>query len=176
MKHVRNWLMPQLNKDSNDYIFQQDGSPGHYKKVRGYLNRNLPQRWIGRTGKEDDALMRWPPQSPDLTPRNFFFWGFMKDNVSVPPIPANLQIFATVSLLLWLWSIVICWHACGTKWTIAYMSAVLPKVDTLSICKICKKNLESFSLYRPNNYHDPLSSLFVANFKIFHGLMNNSVI
>jgi len=45
------------------------------------------------------------------------------------------------------------------------MSAVLPKVDILSICEIYKKkNLESFSLYRRKNYHDPFSSLFVANF------------
>jgi len=51
-----NWLMPHLNEDSNNYIFQQDDSPAHYKDVRGYLNRNLPQRWIERTGKEDDAL------------------------------------------------------------------------------------------------------------------------
>jgi hypothetical protein len=27
-----------------------------------------------------------------------------------------------------------------------------------------KKNLESFSVYRHKNYHDPLCSLFVANF------------
>ena len=27
-----------------------------------------------------------------------------------------------------------------------------------------KKNLESFSLYRRKKYHDPLGSLFVANF------------
>jgi len=27
-----------------------------------------------------------------------------------------------------------------------------------------KKNLESFSLYRLKNYHDQLSSLFLANF------------
>jgi len=33
-----NWLMPQLNEGSNDYIFQQDGSPAHYKEVRGHLN------------------------------------------------------------------------------------------------------------------------------------------
>ena len=48
---LENWLMPQLNEDSNDYIFQQDGSPAHYKDVRGYLKRNLPQRWIGHTSK-----------------------------------------------------------------------------------------------------------------------------
>ena len=97
---LENWLMPQFNEDSNDYTFQQDGSPTHYKDVRRYLNRNLPQRWIGRTGKEDDALMRWPHRSPDLTPCDFFFWGFVKDTVFVPPLPANLQIFATVSPLL----------------------------------------------------------------------------
>jgi len=27
-----------------------------------------------------------------------------------------------------------------------------------------KKNMESFSLFRRKNYHDPLRSLFVANF------------
>jgi len=57
-----------------------------------------------RTGQEDDALMRWPPRSPDLTPYNFFLWGFVKDTVFVPPLPANLQdlrnrITATVALV-----------------------------------------------------------------------------
>jgi len=160
---LENWLMPQMNEDSNDYIFQQDGSPAHHKDVRGYLNRNLPQRWIGRTGK-DDALMRWPPRSPDLTPCDFFFWGFVKDTVFVPPLPANLQIFATVSPLLWFWSTVVCWLACGTRWAIAKMSAVLPNVYTLSICEICNKKSESFSIYRRKNYRDLLSSLSVANF------------
>ena len=102
---------------------------------------------------------------PGINPVRIFFWRFVKDTVFVPTLPANLQIFATVSPLLWLWSTVVCWHACGTRWTIAWISAVLPTVDTLSICEICKnKNLESFSLYRRKNYHDPLSSLFVANF------------
>ena len=30
--------------------------------------------------------------------------------------------------------------------------------------KYVNKNLESFSVYRRKKYHDPLSSLFVANF------------
>jgi len=29
---LENWLMPQLNEDSNDYIFQQDRSRAHYHK------------------------------------------------------------------------------------------------------------------------------------------------
>jgi hypothetical protein len=56
------WLMPQLTKDSNGYIFQQDGCPAHYHRdVQGYLDQNLPQRWIGCRGQEDDTLMQWPP-------------------------------------------------------------------------------------------------------------------
>ena len=46
---------------------------------------------IGRTGQEDDALMRWSPRSPDLTPCDFSLWGFVKDTVFVPLLPANLQ-------------------------------------------------------------------------------------
>jgi hypothetical protein len=41
-------------------------------------------------------------------------------------------------------------------------SAVLPKVD--ASVKYVKKNLENFSLYGHKKYHDPLRSLFVANF------------
>jgi hypothetical protein len=35
--------------------------------------------------------MWWPPRSPDLTPCDFTFWGFVKDTVFVPPLPADLQ-------------------------------------------------------------------------------------
>jgi hypothetical protein len=47
-----------------------------HRDLRGYLNQILPQIWIERTRQEDDALIRWPPRSPDLTPCDFFFWGF----------------------------------------------------------------------------------------------------
>jgi hypothetical protein len=63
--------------------------PAH-KDLRGYLNQILPQKWIERTGQEDDALMRWPPRSPDLTPCDIFFWEVVKDTVFVPPLPDNL--------------------------------------------------------------------------------------
>jgi len=30
-----------------------------------------------------------PPGSPDATPRDFFLWGYVKDQVYVPPLPAS---------------------------------------------------------------------------------------
>jgi hypothetical protein len=33
----------------------------------------------------------WPPRSPNLTPMDFSFWGFVKYNVYVPPMPVDLQ-------------------------------------------------------------------------------------
>jgi hypothetical protein len=62
-----------------------------HKVLRGYLNQVLPQKWIGRTGQEDESLIRWPLRSPDLTPCDIFFWGFVKDTVFVPPLSANLR-------------------------------------------------------------------------------------
>ncbi|PSN43404.1 hypothetical protein C0J52_26690, partial [Blattella germanica] len=86
-----NWLIPQLEEDSQDFIFQQDGAPPHFHNdVRMYLNEQLPQRWIGRTGRDDEALLKWPPMSPDMTPCDFFLWGCIKDKVFVPPLPRDL--------------------------------------------------------------------------------------
>jgi hypothetical protein len=33
----------------------------------------------------------WPPQSPDLTPLDFFAWGFVKDEVYIPPVPVTMN-------------------------------------------------------------------------------------
>ena len=54
------------------------------------LNR-VQQRWIGRAKKGDNHLLPWPPRSPDLTPRDFFLWGFVKDSVYVPPSLMSLK-------------------------------------------------------------------------------------
>jgi len=31
-----------------------------------------------------------PPLPPDATPCNFFLWGYVKDQVYVPPLPASI--------------------------------------------------------------------------------------
>ena len=55
----------------------QDGASPHYKTVvRNWLHENLQDRWIRRAGPHE-----WPARSPDLTPCDFFLWGFLKEQV-----------------------------------------------------------------------------------------------
>ena len=36
-------------------------------------------------------MVKWPAQSPDLSPCDFFLWGYVKELVFVPPLPANIE-------------------------------------------------------------------------------------
>lgn len=64
-------------------FFMLDGAPCHYHvEVRDFLNAEFPERWIGREG-----AIAWPPRSPDLTPMDFYVWGFMKNIVYGPGRP-----------------------------------------------------------------------------------------
>lgn len=67
----------EQNIDFEEVFFQQDGAPAHYANiVKNHLNTTFPNRWIGRGGP-----IAWPPRSPDLTPLDFFLWGYLKDRV-----------------------------------------------------------------------------------------------
>jgi len=46
------------------------------RDVTTFLDETFPRHWVGRGGPT-----AWPPRSPDLTPLNFFAWGFIKDVV-----------------------------------------------------------------------------------------------
>lgn len=64
--------------------FQHDGAPAHFAlAVREYLNERFPQ-WIGRSGP-----VAWPARSPDLTPLDFFLWGFVKNAVYAVDCPTR---------------------------------------------------------------------------------------
>ncbi|PNF39058.1 hypothetical protein B7P43_G04850, partial [Cryptotermes secundus] len=74
---LQEFLIPQSDEDDQEghIHFQQDGTPPHYLgEVRLYLNTRFSGRWIGRA-----APTAWPPRSPDLTPLDFFLWGFVED-------------------------------------------------------------------------------------------------
>jgi len=46
------------------------------RDVTTFLDKTFPGCWVGRGGHT-----AWPPRSPDLTPLDFFAWGFIKDVV-----------------------------------------------------------------------------------------------
>jgi hypothetical protein len=73
LEMLREWLMPQLQKDIPDLIYQQDGPPPHFhNEVRSFLDERLRNRWIGCGGP-----MEWPPRSPGLIPTDFFCCGVL---------------------------------------------------------------------------------------------------
>jgi len=46
-------------------------------------------RVIKNDCRDDQMLIAWPSHSPDATPCDFFLWGYVKDQVYVPPLPAS---------------------------------------------------------------------------------------
>ena len=92
-----NGAVSKVNKKLISYLTRAQRSPSAAATVQVshalpvILNRVLQQRWIGRAAKGDNHLLPWPPRSPDLTPCDFFLWGFVKDSVYVPPLPMSLS-------------------------------------------------------------------------------------
>ncbi|CAK1589781.1 unnamed protein product [Parnassius mnemosyne] len=57
--------------------FQQDGATAHTANVAMSAVRELfPEKIISRNG-----TIPWPPRSPDLSPCDFFLWGYLKSIV-----------------------------------------------------------------------------------------------
>ena len=75
---LENDVWPALTTvDRRTLIFMQDGAPAHYALVvREWLDSHFPGKWIGRSGPH-----KWPARSPDLTPYDFFLWGWLKEQV-----------------------------------------------------------------------------------------------
>jgi hypothetical protein len=82
-----NWLLPQLDTNYDNYILQLDGAPPPPIFTRMFECFSS----VFRRAANGDNLLPWPPCSPDLTQCDFFFWGFVKDNVYVPPLPTPIQ-------------------------------------------------------------------------------------
>ncbi|KAJ4426146.1 hypothetical protein ANN_26955 [Periplaneta americana] len=58
-------------------VFEQDGAPSRWATdVRDYLDDTFGNNWCGRRG----PIVRLP-NSPNLTPPDFFLWGFVKNDV-----------------------------------------------------------------------------------------------
>ncbi|XP_025264144.1 uncharacterized protein LOC112637804 [Camponotus floridanus] len=87
---LRNEIVPRImeitGQNFEHTYFQQDGAPPHYgRNVRNYLDVVFNDRWIGRRG-----YIEWPARSPDLSPLDYFLWGYLKDRMYKNK-PQNLQ-------------------------------------------------------------------------------------
>ena len=102
LEMLRDQVWPIVSQWDNaaDLIFMHDGAPPHFARpVREWLDQHFPQHWIGRQGPQE-----WPARSPDLTPCDFFLWGWAKEQVYRAK-PGNLdeleaeieQVFANVT-------------------------------------------------------------------------------
>jgi len=72
-------------------LCSRNGPPLHFRlDVRHWLKDVLPRQWIGWGAHEDLKFCRWLAQSPDLTPCDYFLWGYVKDKVFVLPQPMSI--------------------------------------------------------------------------------------
>ncbi|GBM13726.1 hypothetical protein AVEN_89993-1 [Araneus ventricosus] len=63
--------------------FQHDGAPAQETSLmKLYLMEEFDEQIIGYGGFQE-----WPPRSPDLTPIDFFQWGYFKQQVYETPSP-----------------------------------------------------------------------------------------
>lgn len=86
---LKTHVLPILRRKRklSSIIFQQDGAPPHIKNnVKQFLNDTFSHRVISRHFE-----FTWPPRSPDLSPLDFWFWGFVKSKVYTEGIFASID-------------------------------------------------------------------------------------
>ncbi|GFV10628.1 transposable element Tc3 transposase [Trichonephila clavipes] len=75
---ITNFFIPELNNnDVQELWFQQDGTTCHTARATiDLLKDTFGDRLISRFGP-----VNWPPRSCDLTPLDYFLWGYVKSLV-----------------------------------------------------------------------------------------------
>ncbi|GFW29254.1 uncharacterized protein TNCV_741961 [Trichonephila clavipes] len=75
---ITNLFIPELNNhDVQELWFQQDGATCHTARATiNLLKGTFGDRLISRFGP-----VNWPPRSCDLTPLDYFLWGYVKSLV-----------------------------------------------------------------------------------------------
>ncbi|CAK1590754.1 unnamed protein product [Parnassius mnemosyne] len=91
---ITDFLWPQLDgMDLDNMWFQQDGATCHTAhETIDLLQQRFPEHIISR-----NSDVNWPPRSCDLTPCDFFLWGFVKSRVyankpeTIPELKSEIQ-------------------------------------------------------------------------------------
>ncbi|KAK9510942.1 hypothetical protein O3M35_005613 [Rhynocoris fuscipes] len=87
---ITRFFLPKLDDiDVANMWFQQDGATCHTaRETLQLMHETFPGRVLSRFGDQN-----WPPRSCDLTPLDFFLWGYLKSQ-------RHIGIIATFPLLL----------------------------------------------------------------------------
>lgn len=95
VKMLRLFLSPQLQEFAGynrRTWFQQDGATCHTSNESlPVVKEMFPEKLISRRG---DIL--WPPRSPDLSPADFFLWGYLKHRVYIHKPRTLLELKAKI--------------------------------------------------------------------------------
>lgn len=78
------WLIPQLQEDSEDFIFQQDGDSLYFHLDVRARSLDWAHFWQWRSSSSVASIIILP------NPLWFFVWGYIKDRVYVPPMSSDL--------------------------------------------------------------------------------------
>lgn len=78
---ILNELFEELDNlplaQTNQLFFQQDGAPAHNSRtVKEMLIQQFGENFIATHGP-----VPWPARSPDLTPLDYFLWGYVKNEI-----------------------------------------------------------------------------------------------
>ncbi|GFW33706.1 uncharacterized protein TNCV_2212381 [Trichonephila clavipes] len=94
---ITNFFIPELNNhDIQELWFQQDGATCHISRATiDLLKDTFGDRLFSRFGP-----VNWPPRSCDLTPLDYFLWGYVKSLVSMRIIHKRLTIWKTTFAVL----------------------------------------------------------------------------
>uniref|UniRef100_A0A1L8EI80 Putative transposable element n=3 Tax=Haematobia irritans TaxID=7368 RepID=A0A1L8EI80_HAEIR len=91
---LTNFLLPKMEElNLVDMWFQQDGATCHTARdSMAILRENFGEQFISRNGP-----VSWPPRSCDLTPLDYFLWGYVKSKVyrnkpaTIPALEDNIS-------------------------------------------------------------------------------------
>jgi len=77
LNEVQNFIDNLPILEANKCFYQHDGAPPHNGHlVNATLTEMFSDQYIANNGP-----FLWPPRSPDLTPLDFYFWGYIGNRV-----------------------------------------------------------------------------------------------
>ena len=93
---IDDFFLPKMEElDMPDMWFQQDGATCHMARATmTKLRAAFGEQFISRSGP-----VNWPPRSCDLTPLDFFLWGYVKAHdymdkpATIDALEANIEGF-----------------------------------------------------------------------------------